>query len=134
MTRDRSWVSAGVLAFGAERLTLRVMRASAVLILALAAGACAEWPTASFDREPDAAPALTFSPENEYLADNCLRHEATRTVHTVDEALEACEHLITLVPSYLETPQACLDFHKYRYIDSGSSEQEARALAARENC
>jgi hypothetical protein len=111
-----------------------VVRASAVLILALAAGACAQLPTPSIDREPDPAPALTYSPENEYLADNCLRHEATRTAHTVDEALTACEHLITLVSSYVETPQACHDFHKYRYMDSGSSERQAEALAATENC
>jgi hypothetical protein len=111
-----------------------VPRASAVLMLAFAASACIDdMPPASMAAE-SRTPALTYAPENVYLADNCLRHEATRTVHTVEEALEACEDLITLVPSFVETPQACRDFHEYRYIESGSSEQQAQALAARENC
>ena len=118
----------------ARQLTLGVPRASALVILGLIAGGCTLEPTASLDPPSDAAPALTYSPQNEYLADNCLRQEATRTNHTVDEALEACEHLITLVPSYVETPRACHDFHKYRFIEAGNSEQEATALAANEEC
>ena len=101
----------------------------AVVILALVAGACAVPPSASI--QPD-APRLTFSPENEYLADNCLRHEATRTDHAVDEAMDACGHRIALVPDYMV--RACHDFHTYRFMAAGRSEQEALALSARERC